>query len=50
MLFIEISLKCYPEDIFHPAKFDIFEDEKISDYKTVSVAQRKTFWTENCQA
>ena len=24
---------------FHPAKFDNFKDEKISDYKTVSVAQ-----------
>ena len=26
---------------FHPAKFDNFKDEKISDYKTVSVAQSK---------
>ena len=24
---------------FHPAKFDNFKDEKISDYKTVSVPQ-----------
>ena len=24
-----------------PAKFDNFKDEKISDYKTVSVAQSK---------
>ena len=24
---------------FHPAKFDIFKDETISDYKTVSVPQ-----------
>ena len=26
---------------FHPAKFDTFKDEKISDFKTVSVSQRK---------
>ena len=26
---------------FHPAKFDNFKDEKISDYKTDSVAQSK---------
>ena len=26
---------------FHPAKFDNFKDEKMSDYKTVSVAQSK---------
>jgi hypothetical protein len=26
---------------FHPAKFDNFKDEKISGYKTVSVAQSK---------
>ena len=26
---------------FHPAKFDNFKDEKISDYKIVSVAQSK---------
>merc|ERR1712051_751715 len=26
---------------FHPAKFDNFRDEKISDFKTVSVSQRK---------
>ena len=32
---------------FHPAKFDNFKDEKISDFKTVSVSQRKTCWTEN---
>ena len=25
--------------IFHPAKFDNFKDETISDYKTVSVLQ-----------
>ena len=24
---------------FHPAKFDDFKDEKISDFKTVSVPQ-----------
>ena len=28
---------------FYPAKFDNFKDEKISDYKTVSVAQSKNF-------
>ena len=32
---------------FHPAKFDNFKDEKISDFKTVSVSQRKKCWTEN---
>ena len=26
---------------FHPAKFDNFRDEKISDFKTVSVSQSK---------
>ena len=26
---------------FHPAKFDNFKDEKILDFKTVSVSQRK---------
>ena len=26
---------------FHSAKFDNFKDEKISDFKTVSVSQRK---------
>ena len=26
---------------FHPAKLDNFKDEKISDFKTVSVSQRK---------
>ena len=26
---------------FHAAKYDNFKDEKISDYKTVSVAQSK---------
>ena len=35
VLFIEVSLL-----FFHPAKFDNFRDEKISDYKTVSVAQK----------
>ena len=41
MLWNEVSLKCYPEDIFQPAKFDNFKDEKISDCKTVSVPKRK---------
>ena len=27
---------------FHPAKVDNFKDEKMSDYKSVSVAQSKT--------
>ena len=27
---------------FHPAKFDNFKDETISDYKTVSVPQSQT--------
>ena len=27
--------------LFYPAKFDNFKDEKISDFKTVSVSQRK---------
>ena len=31
----------YSKLFFHPAKFDNFKDEKISDYKTVLVAQRK---------
>ena len=31
-----ISFKIF----FHPAKFDNFKDEKISDFKTVSVSQR----------
>ena len=26
---------------FHPAKFDNFKDEKISDFKSVSVSQGK---------
>ena len=26
---------------FHPAKFDNFKDEKISDFKTVSVSKKK---------
>ena len=26
---------------FHPAKFGNFKDEKISEFKTVSVSQRK---------
>ena len=30
-----------PKIFFHPAKFDNFKDEKISDFKTVSVSQRK---------
>ena len=40
--------KCYPEAIFHPAKFDNVKDEKISDYKTVSVPiEPKTYWNNN---
>jgi hypothetical protein len=30
-----------PRIFFHPAKIDNFKDEKISDYKTVSVAKSK---------
>ena len=43
-----IVVKCYCTCILrefkiflHPAKFDNFKDEKISDFKTVSVSQRK---------
>jgi len=32
------------ELFFHPAKFDNFKDETISDYKTVSVSQNKNFF------
>ena len=33
---------------FHPAKFENFKDEKISDFITVSISQsKKTCWTEN---
>ena len=38
VLFIEVSGGYI---FFHPAKFDNFKDEKISDYKTVSVALSK---------
>ena len=31
---------------FHPAKFDNFKDEKISDFKT-QFHKAKTCWTEN---
>ena len=31
----------YFKIFFHSAKFDNFKDEKISDFKTVSVSQRK---------
>jgi hypothetical protein len=41
VLFIEVL--CYLRIFFHPAKFDNFKDEKISDYKTVSVAKSKMF-------
>ena len=30
---------------FYPAKFDKFKDEKFSDFRTVSVSQRKTCQT-----
>ena len=35
---------------FHPAKFYSFKDEKMSDYKTVSVAPSKNCWSENLLA
>ena len=45
---IYIIVECYCtcilrefKRIFHPAKFDNFKDEKISDFKIVSVSQRK---------
>ena len=42
VLFIKVSLLSAIRWIFfHPAKFDNFKDEKISDYKTLSVAQSK---------
>ena len=41
VLFIEASLWALRKICFHPAKFDNFKDEKISDFKTVSVSQRK---------
>ena len=41
VLFIEVSLSAIRRIFFHPAKFDNFKDERISDYKTVSVAQSK---------
>jgi hypothetical protein len=31
---------------FHPSKFDNFKDEKISDFKTVSVSQSKNLLCE----
>ena len=43
LLYLHLILKL---DIFHPAKFDNFKDEKISDFKTVSKLF-KTCWTEN---
>ena len=30
---------------FHPAKFDNFKDEKISDFKTVLVSQNKNLFS-----
>ena len=41
VLFIEVSLSATWRIFFHPAKLDNFKDEKISDYKTVAVAQGK---------
>ena len=41
VLLIEISLLVLSGGyFFHPSKFDNFRDEKNSDYKTVSVAQK----------
>ena len=42
VLFIEVCLlSAFRRIFFHPAKFGNFKDEKISDFKTVSVSQRK---------
>ena len=38
---IPLRLSVIQRIFFHPAKIDNFKDEKISDYKTVSVAQSK---------
>ena len=35
---------------FHPAKFDNFKDEKMSDYKTASAALTKNCWSKNLLA
>ena len=40
-LFMRYLLTAILRLYFHPAKFDSFKYEKISDYKTVSVAQSK---------
>ena len=40
-LFMRFLLTAIWRVYFHPAKFDNFKDEKISGYKTVSVAQSK---------
>ena len=38
----------YVKIVSHPAKFDKFKDETISDYITVSVfTEQNTCWTEN---
>ena len=41
-LFMRYLLTAILRLYFHPAKFDNFKDEKMSDYKSVSVAQSKT--------
>ena len=35
LCFMVGCLSAIPRILFHPAKFDYFKDEKISDYKTV---------------
>ena len=41
VILYEVSLSAIWRLYFHPAKFDNFKDEKMSDYKTVSVTQSK---------
>ena len=36
---LKIIMRVSSKIFFHPAKFDNFEDETISDYKTISVPQ-----------
>ena len=40
-LFMRFLLTAIWRVYFHPAKFDNFKDDKISDFKTVLASQRK---------